>query len=62
MPPYAVSHAHYNVKFAKAVVDAFLHGRETFAFKRARYTTAERIGDVLEDIKNGYYSFKVSLV
>ena len=58
------SGALYNVKFARAVIDAFLHGKETFSFehnRHIRYIVSKCITGVLEDIKNGYYSFKVSL-
>ena len=55
------SGALYNVKFARAAVDALLHGRETFSFEHTRYTVSKCITGVLEDIKNGCYSFKVSL-
>ena len=55
------SGALYNVKFAKAAVDALLHGRETFSFEHTRYAVSKCITGVLEDIKNGCYSFKVSL-
>lgn len=61
MPPYAVSHAHYNAKFAKFCIDAFLNGRKTFMFECSRYNTAEHVKNIIEDIKNGYYSFKISL-
>jgi len=55
------SGALYSVKFAKLCIDAFLNGRKTFAFECSRYNTAEHMKGVLEDIKSGCYSFKVSL-
>ena len=59
MPPH--KGAHYNTKFAKAVIKAFLAGRRMFTWHNNRYDAIEHIHHVREDLAQGWYKVDISV-
>ena len=52
-------HAHYNTKFAGAVVRAHVSGRKVFRFMKRQYEVAQYLPGVVEDLKNRMYKIKI---